>query len=154
MSFYRVGTAARLSGVQVGTLRNWEARYGLVVPARTSGGQRLYSVDSVDDIERLTTLRTLIDQGLSAGEAHNVLRARPVGQSSTVQGSLVRADARRVRREVAEAHARAAAEYERECERLSELLRYASGARARSLRLQAENARVAAERRRKLAHPV
>lgn len=151
MSLYRVGTAARLSGLQVSTLRNWEARYGLVVAARTAGGQRLYSVD---DIERLTTLRTLIEQGLSAGEAHNVVRTRRVGQSSTVAGSLVRADARRLRREVAEAHAQAAAEYEREYARLGELLKHATGARAVSLQRQAELARAAAERRRKLIHPV
>lgn len=151
MSVYRVGTAARLCGLQVSTLRNWEARYGLVVPVRTLGGQRLYSVD---DVERLTTLKTLIDRGLSAGEAHNVLRARLVGRTSTVESSLVRAAARQVRREVAEGHARAAAEYEREYERLRELLKDATGSRARSLQRQAELARAAAERRRKLVHPV
>jgi MerR family transcriptional regulator, light-induced transcriptional regulator len=73
MSSYRIGTAARLSGLPVATLRNWELRYGLITARRTSGGQRLYSAE---DVERLTALRRLVDQGLSAGEAHSVVRRR------------------------------------------------------------------------------
>ncbi|HEU4899931.1 MAG TPA: MerR family transcriptional regulator [Actinomycetota bacterium] len=73
MSLYRIGTASRRSGLPIATLRNWELRYGLVTPIRTPGGQRLYSDDN---IERLRALKVLVDQGLSAGEAHNVLRGR------------------------------------------------------------------------------
>ena len=73
MSLYRIGTASRRSGLPVATLRNWELRYGLVIAIRTPGGQRRYSDE---DIERLRALKHLVDQGLSAGEAHNVLRER------------------------------------------------------------------------------
>lgn len=34
--------AAELTGVPEHTLRAWERRYGLVAPARTDGGYRLY----------------------------------------------------------------------------------------------------------------
>lgn len=150
MSSYRIGTAARLSGLPVATLRNWELRYGLVIAQRTQGGQRLYSPA---DVERLSVLKRLVDQGLSAGEAHNVLRQRLRGQLPARESSRVREDARRVRREVAESHARVAADYQREYERLTALVKNASGERAEWLRRQAEVARAIAERRRRLARP-
>lgn len=151
MSFFRIGTAARLSGLRVSTIRNWELRYGLVVPRRTPGGQRLYSGE---DVERLTALKALVDQGLTAGEAHNVVRTRPLSQPAALESNRIRADSKRVRREVAAEHARAAAEFELEYERLRELRRHAAGERARYLERQAEAARAAAERRRRLVHPV
>ena len=147
MSSYRIGTAARLSGLPVATLRNWELRYGLVTARRTRGGQRLYSAE---DVERLTALKRLVDQGLSAGEAHNVVRQRLRARPPVPESSRIREDARRVRREVAEGHARVAAEYQRDYERLSALLKNATGERADWLRRQAEVARSIAERRRKL----
>lgn len=68
---YRIGTAARLTNVAVATLRNWERRYRLVVPARNGGRQRLYSVEQ---IQQLRLLKRWVDAGLSAGEAHGRLR--------------------------------------------------------------------------------
>jgi DNA-binding transcriptional MerR regulator len=67
MRAYRIGTASRLSGVEVATLRNWEKRYGMVVPRRNGGGQRLYSQLQ---IQQLRLLRRWTDAGLSASEAH------------------------------------------------------------------------------------
>jgi methanogenic corrinoid protein MtbC1 len=46
-------------------LRAWERRYGVVIPVRTEGGQRLYS-DA--DIERLAFLRALTERGYSIGQ--------------------------------------------------------------------------------------
>ncbi|HEX3236266.1 MAG TPA: MerR family transcriptional regulator [Gemmatimonadales bacterium] len=58
----------RLVAVRTGltphVLRAWERRYGVVSPARTEGGQRLYS-DL--DIERLRLLRQLTDRGHAIG---------------------------------------------------------------------------------------
>ena len=42
-SFYRSGSAARLSGVPVETLRVWERRYGVTDTSRSEGGRRQYS---------------------------------------------------------------------------------------------------------------
>ena len=55
---YRISVAARLIGVHAQTLRAYE-REGLVEPARSSGGVRLYS-DA--DIDRLHLVRRLIDE--------------------------------------------------------------------------------------------
>ena len=60
----RSGTAARLAGLPVTTLRVWERRYGVVAPAKTVTGQRLYSAH---DVQRLKLLRRLSDSGHAIG---------------------------------------------------------------------------------------
>jgi CheY-like chemotaxis protein len=55
------------------TIRNWEERYGVVQPVRSSGGQRLYSRD---DVDRLRFLRDEISEGASPGDAHRLLEER------------------------------------------------------------------------------
>jgi CheY-like chemotaxis protein len=70
---YSIGAVARMIGLPVATIRNWEDRYGAVVPGRSAGGQRLYSHEQVDD------LRYVADQvgrGLSAADAHRLLAER------------------------------------------------------------------------------
>jgi DNA-binding transcriptional MerR regulator/methylmalonyl-CoA mutase cobalamin-binding subunit len=52
------------TGLTPHVLRAWERRYGVVSPARTEGGQRLYS-DL--DIARLRLLRRLTDRGHAIG---------------------------------------------------------------------------------------
>lgn len=60
-----VRITAYKSGVNPHVLRAWERRYGVVTPARSEGGQRLYS-DS--DIERLRILHRLTEQGHGIGQ--------------------------------------------------------------------------------------
>jgi len=57
---YPIRVVARRVGVNEITVRAWERRYGAVTPARSAGGQRLFS-DA--DVERLTLLRVLTAQG-------------------------------------------------------------------------------------------
>jgi CheY-like chemotaxis protein len=60
--------------VATSTLRSWEERYGLVVPARSDAGQRLYSRDQV---EQLRYVAQMVDtDGLQASEAHRLLEQR------------------------------------------------------------------------------
>lgn len=73
---YTIQTAARLSGLTQFVLRAWEKRYAVVHPARTVTNRRLYS-DA--EVERLTLLRKLTDEGLAisgiAGMNDGELRA-------------------------------------------------------------------------------
>lgn len=46
---FPIREVSRLTGVNPVTLRAWERRYGLIQPARTESGHRLYSMT---DIER------------------------------------------------------------------------------------------------------
>ena len=61
---YRSGTAARMAKMPVSTLRVWEQRYGVISPAKSESGQRLYSSE---DVRRLALLRALVNQGHAIG---------------------------------------------------------------------------------------
>lgn len=67
---YTIGAVARMLGVPTQTLRAWEERYQQIVPARSEGGQRLYSRDQVD---QLSFIRNQIEQGLQPADAHRLL---------------------------------------------------------------------------------
>jgi DNA-binding transcriptional MerR regulator len=67
---YSIGAVARMLGVPAPTLRAWEERYQQIVPARSAGGQRLYSRDQVD---QLVFIRNQIEQGLQPADAHRLL---------------------------------------------------------------------------------
>jgi CheY-like chemotaxis protein len=74
---YSIGAVVKMVGIPAQTLRAWESRYGQIVPARSSGGQRLYSRDQVDD---LCFVREQLDQGLQPADAHRLLAERSQGE--------------------------------------------------------------------------
>ncbi|HKJ77727.1 MAG TPA: MerR family transcriptional regulator [Gammaproteobacteria bacterium] len=57
---------AELSGVSATTLRAWERRYGLLRPARTAKGHRLYNADDVALVRRVVDL---LEAGWSVRDA-------------------------------------------------------------------------------------
>lgn len=61
---FRSGTAARMAGMPVATLRIWEQRYQAVQPTTAASGHRQYSLT---DIERVTLMRRLTQQGHAIG---------------------------------------------------------------------------------------
>jgi methylmalonyl-CoA mutase cobalamin-binding subunit len=67
---YTIKRAAERAGVPVTSLRAWERRYGVVRPARTNAGYRLYDDAAV---ARLQTMRRLIAAGWSASAAAGVV---------------------------------------------------------------------------------
>jgi MerR family transcriptional regulator, light-induced transcriptional regulator len=72
---YRIQSVARLTGISTATLRAWERRYHLVAPGRSAKGYRLYSDD---DVARLSSIKSMLDEGLRIGEAvERVRRTSP-----------------------------------------------------------------------------
>ena len=68
---YMISVAAELAGLHPQTLRMYEAR-GLIRPARTPGGTRLYSES---DVERLRLVQRLTTElGLNLAGVEHVLR--------------------------------------------------------------------------------
>ncbi|MCB2008654.1 MAG: MerR family transcriptional regulator [Rhodoferax sp.] len=61
---YRSGAVARMARMPVATLRVWERRYRVTMPAVTASGQRLYSAA---DVHRLALIRQLTDLGHAIG---------------------------------------------------------------------------------------
>jgi methanogenic corrinoid protein MtbC1 len=63
---YTIKETAARTGIPIELLRAWERRYGIVEPARTAGGYRLYDETAID---RLRTMRRLVDDGWSPSVA-------------------------------------------------------------------------------------
>jgi DNA-binding transcriptional MerR regulator/methylmalonyl-CoA mutase cobalamin-binding subunit len=68
---YTIRQAALRSGVSIPLLRAWERRYGIVEPARTASGYRLYDEQSLD---RLRAMRRLVEDGWTPSMAAAHLR--------------------------------------------------------------------------------
>jgi DNA-binding transcriptional MerR regulator len=63
-ALYRSGTAARLAGIPVATLRMWERRYRIVGPQTSARGHRRYAAE---DVNRLALVKSLVDRGHPIG---------------------------------------------------------------------------------------
>jgi MerR family transcriptional regulator, light-induced transcriptional regulator len=61
---YRIGAVAKMTGITVATLRVWQARYQVVEPSTSQGGQRLYS-DL--EVKKLSLIKGLNQAGHSIG---------------------------------------------------------------------------------------
>ncbi len=84
---FPIRTVAALTGVKAITLRAWERRYGLIHPARTRKGHRLYSHADIDKIRRVLTL---LDRGIQIGRVTEALRSE---DSAAKSGRRIRRDA-------------------------------------------------------------
>jgi DNA-binding transcriptional MerR regulator len=85
---YRSGTAARLAGIPVATLRVWERRYDVIGPSTRPSGHRRYSAQ---DVGRLALVKALVDEGHPIGAIAHL----PTEKLHELRGSPVpRAEAR------------------------------------------------------------
>ncbi len=81
---YSIGAVARMLGIPTATIRNWEERYGTIVPERSPGGHRLYSRDQM---EQLRFVAAEVSRGLSPADAHRLLADQSEdGRSSATGG--------------------------------------------------------------------
>ncbi|HET7718900.1 MAG TPA: MerR family transcriptional regulator, partial [Acidimicrobiales bacterium] len=71
----RIGEVAHRTEMTVAALRAWERRYRILTPARTAGGQRLYSEA---DVERVRAVQRLVAEGWSIAGAVARLHAGTV----------------------------------------------------------------------------
>jgi DNA-binding transcriptional MerR regulator len=67
---YSIGAVARMLDIPTSTLRAWEERYAVITPLRSGGSQRLYSRAQV---EQLRFIKSRLDAGASAADAHRLL---------------------------------------------------------------------------------
>ena len=87
---FAISVAADMTSMEVQNLRVYERR-GLIEPARTPGGTRLYSQD---DLDRLIRIRDLLTDGLNLAGIAKVLELE-------TEIRRLRAANARVRRELA-----------------------------------------------------
>jgi DNA-binding transcriptional MerR regulator len=79
LGLLRIGELSRRSGVSPELLRAWERRYGLLRPARSQGGLRLYSLE---DLERVRLMQHHLARGLAAAEAAALASDPPVSSGA------------------------------------------------------------------------
>ena len=77
---YPIREVSRMTGVNPTTLRAWQRRYGLVIPARTASGHRLYSDQDIETIEQILKW---LEKGVSIGQVKLLLKS----QSAKTDGS-------------------------------------------------------------------
>lgn len=82
----RIGALSKRAGVSEHVLRAWETRYGLLSPARSAGGFRLYSED---DVRRVQRMRAHLAAGLSAAEAARAVLTEPAGAAAPAPDPVV-----------------------------------------------------------------
>lgn len=69
---FPIRTVVALTGVHPVTLRAWERRYGLISPARTPSGHRLYTQEHIASINRV---RALLEKGVAIGQVSRSLKS-------------------------------------------------------------------------------
>jgi DNA-binding transcriptional MerR regulator len=92
----RIGELSKRVGVSPELLRAWERRYGLLRPARSAGGLRLYSPA---DVERVALMQQHLAQGMAAAEA----AALAVREAAGEEGARTALRPEAIRDELAEA---------------------------------------------------
>jgi hypothetical protein len=81
LPIYPIRTVARLTGVDARRIRAWESQYGLLRPARTRGGHRLFSQR---DLELIRRIKRLIDEeGLRLQGVRLLLESEAAGDGET-----------------------------------------------------------------------
>jgi MerR family transcriptional regulator/heat shock protein HspR len=100
---YMISVAAELCGMHPQTLRVYEQK-GLVRPGRSRGNTRLYSQA---DIERLTLIAQLTDEGINLAGVVRILDMRERAEEREHEIDTLRARIRALEDEVAELKTRA-----------------------------------------------
>ena len=90
----RIGELSRRLGLTPELLRAWERRYGVLQPARTAGGLRLYSAA---DERRVRLVQARIADGLSPAEAARTVLADERGVAAASEGPPLHRQAERLR---------------------------------------------------------
>ena len=85
--YLRIGELAKRTGASPELLRAWEQRYGLLHPARTAGGFRLYGAEEEDRVRRM---QGYVSGGLAASEAARlVLSGEPAQRTVSASATIL-----------------------------------------------------------------
>ena len=71
-----IGVVARQTGIEIGTLRKWEVRYGFPVPRRSDSGQRYFNEN---DVQTLLAIARRIAAGERVGQIIRKLDRGQIG---------------------------------------------------------------------------
>ncbi|MRN54583.1 MerR family transcriptional regulator [Paenibacillus sp. 19GGS1-52] len=95
MALFPIGIVMKLTDLSARQIRYYE-QHGLIVPARTSGNQRLFSFN---DVERLLEIKALIEKGVNIAGIKQVMN--PVSKESD-EATVITPDTEVRRRELSD----------------------------------------------------
>jgi MerR family transcriptional regulator, light-induced transcriptional regulator len=72
VELFPIRTVASITGMNPGTLRAWERRYGLIKPLRTETGRRMYTREHIDLVHRM---HAMLESGMGIGEVSQSLQS-------------------------------------------------------------------------------
>ncbi|MBO2943051.1 MerR family transcriptional regulator [Paenibacillus sp. F411] len=99
MALFPIGIVMKLTDLSARQIRYYEQHH-LIVPARTSGNQRLFSFN---DVERLLEIKALIEKGVNIAGIKQVMN--PVTKESE-EATVLTPDTESKRREMSESQLR------------------------------------------------
>ena len=99
MALFPIGIVMKLTDLSARQIRYYE-QHNLIVPARTSGNQRLFSFN---DVERLLEIKALIEKGVNIAGIKQVMN--PVTKESE-EATVITPDTENKRREMSESQLR------------------------------------------------
>ncbi|WP_054955790.1 MerR family transcriptional regulator [Paenibacillus dakarensis] len=99
MALFPIGIVMKLTDLSARQIRYYE-QHDLIVPARTSGNQRLFSFN---DVERLLEIKALIEKGVNIAGIKQVMN--PVSKESE-EATVITPDTENKRREMSESQLR------------------------------------------------
>ena len=99
--YYRIGEAAKLTGIKPYVLRYWESEFRWMAPQKSRSKQRLYRRKDIDTI--LLIKRLLYEERYTIAGARKLLREMGVGRATeTVEAKTLnhRSEYKRIREEL------------------------------------------------------
>ncbi|AVT46516.1 MerR family transcriptional regulator [Shewanella baltica] len=81
-----IGEVSALTGVNAVTLRAWQRRFGLVIPARTPKGHRLYTSGNIQEIQEINTW---LAKGVAISKVKPLLMSAAKLSSEMIESQVV-----------------------------------------------------------------
>ena len=81
-----IGEVSALTGVNAVTLRAWQRRFGLVIPARTPKGHRLYTSDNIEEIHEINAW---LAKGVAISKVKPLLNSSAKSSNEMLQSQAV-----------------------------------------------------------------
>lgn len=93
--YYRVGEVGEITGLEAHVLRYWETEFERLRPRKSRGGQRLYTPEDLELVQRIRDL--LHVQGYTiAGARRRLSEAPDAGEEATARLESVRRELRAI----------------------------------------------------------
>ncbi len=102
--YYSISEVARMTGLEAYVLRYWEKEFPALKPKKNRGGNRLYTVEDIELVNRIQHLRHTEKLTIAGARKHLTMRrgAESAIETDTTRSARVRTLIGKIKREVDE----------------------------------------------------